>query len=394
MKIFKFFFSDSRKGERAIMKLAPGISIFASLGLIVLYGILVGIMVPGWKNSAKQLWDVAATETRDNIIGIVNSTLEYVQFAARAVPQLEPALSDMMIANVGYDPKMLLRSFAAFNEFSTHRFGSFGFIRKANPAPGRRENAKVSWQIAANYGCPTYMYAYSDELINPAFHGYCGNANGTVEWNRRVYSGTDWGLKPQEVALLDGSIAPSGTFLPIFELLGGFTLTFELAYPQTAPAYAITFAELNLTTLSNHINQKVKLVRGSIAYIFENPSGGMIASTVPDTLIAPNGTRYTAHLNPDSTIRQTATGSASDWIVLSTRRLDVGLNWTVVVAVRDYEIYGGLNHAVTSASLIGLGVLAAVVLILWLGIHCCISRQSIARKEGTELPYSMFEEGQ
>lgn len=378
------------------MKLALGISLLSGAALVILYAILIGVLVSGWKNSAYQLWGVASVQTRDTMMEVVNATLDFVQFAARSVPQMDAALGSKAIGDSGYDPAQLLRNFAAFNELSGYKFGSIGFLMHAKPP--RPMNAKVSWQIANGFGCPTYMYAYSDNSINPAFYGYCGQANGTVDFGRRVYTGVDWGLKPEEQQLLssDGSSKLEGVFLPVFDLLGAFTLTYEVAYGATGP-YAVTFAELDLTTFSNHISSQIDLFSNrSVAYIYETVSGAMIASNVPNTLFnTENNTRYTIRNVPSAAIKDTASslgGGGSAWLVVSTQRAEPGLNWTIVVAVQEPYVYGNMNTSIIIASCASLGVLIFLVTVLWISIHCCVNKQLTAKKAGEPIPYTPFDE--
>lgn len=374
------------------MKLVLAVSLLTTLGMVSLYGILMGVMISGWKKSAGELWNVAAIQTRDSMMEVVNSTLEFVQFAAKSVPQLEPFLGEMKIGDSGFNPAYLLRSFAAFQEKSGYSFGSFGFLMRANSS--LPEGSKVSWQIANGFGCPKYMYAYSDNSINPKFYGYCGLSNGTVDFSNRAYTGNDWGLKPQEIGLLDGTIPSKGIFLPIFDLLGAFTLTYELAYPSDRnPAYAVTFAELDLTTLSNHISNQTNLLNNkAIAYIYESSSGFMIASNIPSTLFAANGTRYTVSNNPSIPIKMTYQGKESGWLSIITERSENGLNWTIVVAVEESEIYGNLNASILAASLISLAVLIVLTVLLCVGIHMCVTKQLYQKKEGKEISYSIIDE--
>lgn len=374
------------------MKLALGVSLLSGAALVILYGIIMGIMVSGWKNSANEIASVASIQTRDTIMEVVNATLDFVMFAARSVPQLDQTLGNKMVPNSNYDPTHLLRSFVAFNELSGYKFGSFGFLMRANPPrPPLGNNAKVSWQIASGFGCPTYMYAFSDNSINPAFYGYCGQANGTVDFSRRAYTGADWGLKPLEQQLLDGTMV--GAFLPVFDLLGAFTLTYEMIYDS----YAVTFAELDLNTLSNHISSQVDLFNNrSVSYIYETTTGALIACNIPNTLFDGNNTRYTINNVPNNAIRETAPTSnfrnTNSWFIVSTTRTEPGLNWTIVVAVRDSYIYGNMNNSIIIASCASLGVLLFLVIVLWISIYCCVNRPLSAKKAGEPLPYTLFDE--
>lgn len=379
------------------MKLALGICLLSGASLVVLYGILVGVMVPKWQASVGQLWNVAAVQTRDGMMEVVNATLQFIQFTARAVPRFDHRSSSTANASAAmpYDPSMLLQSFAALNELSGYRLGSMGFLMRAAPAPSRPPNAKVSWQVANGFGCPTYMYAFSDNTINPQFLGYCGLASGTVNQTVPAYVGTDWGLKPLEVALLDGTLGTTGTFLPIFDLLGSFTLTYESAYKDALTGQsAVSFGEVDLTRLSDHITSQVSLLNGrGIAFIYETASGAMIASTVNGTIFDANHTRYTIFNVTNQSMQDTADGQDNAWLITLTRRTEPGLNWTVVVAARDSDIKGNINDAIVIASVAGLCVLLALVLITWIGIHCCVTRQLRAKREGSvSIPYTIFDD--
>lgn len=367
------------------MKLVLGISLMSGVALVILYAILMGVMVSGWRNSAYEIWSITSIQTRDTMMEVVNATLDFVQFAARSVPQMDQALGNKMIGDSGYDPTQLLRNFAAFNELSGYRFGSFGFLMHAKPS--LPSNAKVSWQIASGFGCPTYMYAFSDNSINPAFYGYCGQSNGTVDFSQRAYTGFDWGLKPQEQELLDGTLGSPGVFLLVFDLLGAFTLTYELIYDS----YAVTFAELDLTTLSNHISSQIEIFNNkSVAYIYETNSGALIASNVPGSLFDENNTRYTIDTVPVVPIRETAKGTNAAWLTVSTRRTEPGLNWTIVVGVQESYVYNNMNTRIIIASCAGLGVLIFLVITLWISIYCCVNKPLNAKRNNEPIPYTIF----
>jgi hypothetical protein len=371
------------------MKLALGVSLIGAFSLIALYAILIGIMVSGWQNSSSQLWSVASDQTIDTMMEVVNSTLDFVEFTARSVPQFDAWAEQGRKDQTPHDPTNLLRAYAAFNEKSIHRLSSFGFLMRANAS--RPSGAKVSWQIASGFGCLRYMYAFSNNDINPAFYGYCGVSNGSVDFSNRAYTGSDWGLKPQEVLLLDTAAAVDGIFLPIFDLLGAFTLTYEQRIVDEANQPIVTFAELDLTRLSNHISQNIDLLNGrALAYIYESTTQALVAyNTLNATLFDPvNGTRYTIEM-----LRRRHQLESSSWIATSTQVVRPGLNWTVVVAVPSEDIYGNMNQSIVIASCISLGVLIVLVGVYWISIHFCVRRQLEAKKRGdSPIPYSVFDE--
>lgn len=376
------------------MKLALGVSLLSGASLVLLYGIVVGVMVPKWQSSVEQLWDVAAGQTYDTMMEVVNSTLSFIQFAARTVPYVNARLP--LNETGGYDPGALFHIFKAFDRESGYRFGSMGFLKRAAPGPGRLPNAKISWQIAKDFRCPLpdYMYAFSDNTINPSFLGYCSLGGEPVNFTTApAYTGSDWGLKPNEVGLLDGTLGPNwtGAFLPIFDLFGAFTLTYEAAWPENA---AVTFAELDLSLFSNHIATSVKLLGGKgIAFIYESGSGAMIASTINVTIFDHEHNRYTIENVTDQRIRDTADGQDTEWLITLTRRIEPGLNWTIVVAARDSDIKGNIRDGVIIASLASLGVLVGIIILSWVGIYFCVARQVYALRESrSDIPYSVFDE--
>lgn len=377
------------------MKLALGLCLLSGSALVVLYGIVVGVMVPKWQASVNQLWDVAADQTRDSMLEVVNNTLAFIQFAARSIPYMGHHLP--LNESGGYNPRPLLHLFSAFDRESSHRFGSMGFLKRAAPGAGRLPNAKVSWQIAKDFRCPTpeYIYAFSDNAIYPSFLGYCDLPSGeSVNLTAApAYTGSDWGLKPTEVALLDGTVYPNapGAFLPVFDLFGAFTLTYEWRWKENA---ALTFAELDLSLFSAHITSSADLLGGKgIAFIYESPSGAMIASTVNTSIFDREHNRYTIENVTDQRIRDTADGNEAGWLITLTHRIEPGLNWTVVVAAQDATIKGNIQDGVVVASVASLGVLVALVLFTWIGIHLCVIRQLKAKNDvslGGSIPYTVF----
>ena len=372
------------------MKLALGVSLVSGFALVILYSIMVGVMIPKWQSSVDQLWNVAAEQTRDSMMEVINSTLAFIQFAARTIPHMGHRLP--LNESGGYNPRPLLHLFTSFDQESAYHFGSMGFLKRAALGAGRLLNAKVSWQIAKDFRCPSpdYMYAFSDNAINPSFLGYCSAENLTTI---PAYTGSDWGLKPAEVGLLDGTLYPTapGAFLPVFDLFGAFTLTYEWRWVANN---ALTFAELDLSLLSAHIATNVDLLGGKgIAFIYESANGALIASTVNTSIFDTEHNRYTVENVTDQRIRDTADGQEPGWLITLTRRTEPGLNWTVVVAARDSTIKGNIRDGVTIASVASLGVLVALVLLTWVIIHVCVIRQLKAKQVSLgSIPYTVFDE--
>lgn len=359
------------------IRLVTGFSISAAIGLVVLFACMIGIFVSGWKNNSIQNWNYASAQTQSNIELVLNASLNAVKFAAKSVPNFEFLLTNKSIPMSGYNPYSLIQMFDAFDQNSNFNYGSMGIMmhhpNKSLP------NAKLSWQIAKGFWCNPYIYAFSDLAINPMFWGYCASTNGTVNYNILSYNESDWGLKPQEKLILDGGL--NETFLPVFNLLEHFTLTFESGYPAgPGPKYAVTFAELDLDAFSNYIAKQVDIMSGKgIAYIFETQTGAMIASNIPSTIVNGTGFRYFTFNSSSYVIQSTfspdnSSTLGSDWIVSRLYRSEPGLDWTIVVAIKYSDVYGDLNYAIMVACLVSMAVLIVLIILLCIGNHFFISK--------------------
>ena len=317
------------------MKLALGISIMCASALIVLYSILIGVLVSGWKTSTNDLWVLSASQTMDTTIQVINSTLNFVEYAAKSVSRFNEHV-----------PIDMLRAFSTMKD-QTPKLTSYGFLMYANASHPLK--SKLEWQITYDAKCSDYMYLFSNNSINPAFYGYCAQANGTVEYDRLVYSGVDWGLTPLDEALLNGTL--SETYV-----LENSTLTYKTTKnnnPNMEPI--VFFSSFDLT----------QLVLPGISYIYDTTDNRLIWSS------------------------KTKNG----YIVKRTRFVRPGLDWTIAVSIKDIDVYGNMEHSVVVASCASLGVLASLVLILWVSIHYCVNRQLLAKQKGDHtIPYTMFDE--
>lgn len=367
------------------MKLRTGFSIWTTFCLVVLFGCVIGIMITGWQNSVTNTWNIASIQTQNNIMQAMNASIDHVKFASRSIPFIEPLISEQNIPDADYDPNRIVRSLDAFNTASGYQLGSFGMLMGKDGAP----DAKLSWQIAIGFGCDSdphegEIYAFSDLSIHPRFIGYCVFKNETIDTSFLAYDAFDWGLKPEEKAILNGDIEE--TFI-LVSLLGQFTLTYEIGYPNyvAGPKYAVTFAELNLQTFSDYLAQDITIMDGKgYAYVFETTTGAMIASTIPDTVVMPNGTRFLTHSSPNEVIANTHEfdSISSDWLVTHANRVEPGIDWTVVVAVRSSDVYGDMYYSILVASMVSLTILIVLIIATFVGAHLWITRpvQNLMRK--------------
>jgi len=320
------------------MKLALGISLMCASALIVLYSILIGVLVPSWKNSANELGTLSASQTMETTLEVINSTLNFVEYAANSVSRFND--------NV---PSDMLRAFSAMKDFSGYQLSSFGFLMHANTShpPG----AKVEWQITHDTKCKDYMYLFSDNSINPAFHGYCAQANGTVNFETPIYTGVDWGLTPLDETLLNGTLKETYVFR-------NSTMIYQRADKNNIGVPMVVFAEFDL----KHFRLP------GVSYIFDTLTKKLIASSWVNN-------------------------TGSPYVLKTSRFIRPGLDWTIEVSIKGIDIYNNMEHSVIVASCASLGVLVALVVILWVSIHCCVNRQLLAKQKGDHtIPYTMFDE--
>jgi|SRR5579885_471620 len=365
------------------MKLSVLSTTWATFCLLAVSGIVLAVLITGWQNNAVENWNYIASEMQDNILQAIHDSLDFLKFASSSPPFIEPLLANLNMPNCCYNPFQLARMFDVYDSESGFTFASFGMLIAAQGRVANltNPNGKLSWQIAKGFGCSDYIYAYSDASINPKFLGHCVDSNGIVSWNDSAYIGGDWGLKPEEASILAGNM--SYTFLPIFNLLGRFTLTHEIGYPTNVigEKYAVIFAEISLQTFSDFISNNVSILGGKgYAYIAETQTSAMIASTynTPQGVVVDSqGNRLSALTSNYSFISDTfqKTGPlVGNWRINTTRYQDQGLDWTITVVVKDSDIYGNMNYRIMVAALICMAVIIIFSALNIIGMMYLLSR--------------------
>lgn len=324
-------------------------------------GSAIGIMYSWWRQTAVNAWRSQANQTQREVQRVLLENLDFVQFATRSISILNPVLPP--------DPTQLIRMLKAYDDASAYTIGSMGAFRRAP----NTTNGKYSWQIAQGFGCPDYIYAYVDSTTPyPAFLGHCTNKTTTaINWTDTAYVGSDYGLKAEEAKIVDGIL--QYTYLPIFNLLTQFTLTF-----QTGTGGSGYFAELNLQSFSSYVANNLT---GNV-YIYETSGGLLVAATGPVVL---NGTRVSAATSPTAFIRETyayalanpstVDGQTGGWRVNTARYTDTGLDWTIVIVTSDWTVYSDL-YTLTGVA-VGISVAVAIVC----AVISAILTGSITRKE-------------
>jgi hypothetical protein len=298
-------------------------------------GITFAILVSAWKENVDALWSTASQTALTSVSLQINAHLDAVEFAAKRVP---------------LDPTLLLGYYVGYRQDPSPKYhiDSLGFLGRGGADP-----AKYSWQIAEYYVCdPQWGYFYSDASIHPQFHGYCANTT-TIDYGTLAYNGTDWGLKPQEELLLDGTL--NDVFLPIASIVGVPTLTYEVARLPY-----VSFADIDLSSLVTFLTTQVNVWNGQgVVTIRDVSTGQRIASNVP----------WSSDVS-----------STAGWYSASFTTQRSGLQWETTVAVRN--IYDNMQWRIGVACGIAVSIAIIFAVIAILLIYLCFRR--------TEQHHSVF----
>lgn len=327
------------------------------VAMLAIFGITVGLLVNGWTESTHQLWNEVSREILSSVQTQIDDHLQTLIFASKNVPyRVQP----------DEDPQALLDYFAAYDTQSGYRYGSMGYLTRATGTT----NGKYSWQIAKYApSCPTfYGYFFANASIYNEFHGYCTVGTTSIDYSNITYNGFDWGLKPEEAQLVDGNITQ--TFLPLFVLLGQTTITHEY---DRGGGY-VSFAELDLGTLTSYVQQNVSVWGGrGVVIIIDNASGNTIATNAPGASLA--------------------TVINSGWYVAGpTRTQYVGLDWSTYVAVPS--IYEDTRAPIVVACVVSAAVVLAIVAATLLVSIMCVARpiERLSKRARGEMVHQEREE--
>lgn len=340
----------------------------------------IGLLQWGSQNQVNHLYDEMVRDLYNGIISYVGQYFDGMKMVSKGVQSIEPLFRTYnMPENGTYDPDPLIRFMSALTE--SYRFESIGIMLKYDVSP----TSKLSWQIAREFGCPEFIYAFSDASFYPSFIGYCGFSNETVSTSL-AYQGTDWGLKPDEVLLMEG--VKNETFLPVFPLLNVMTLTYSTNHRRpNGQVYGLTFAEKSLKTVDNYF-QNLALENNGVAFIFERQSGLMITASVPGqtTTENPDGSARRLEVDKVPNLMISAAGKSilsyygtfantSDYGNIQIGDLLVGVNsyrtngidWIVAIVVPENEIFSAVRHfsavALVTSCLFLVLVIAVVAIV-------------------------------
>jgi len=346
--------------------------------------------------------EVVSGQLAHGVEGAVNQIVYELREAADAVADVEPLVTSCSMPISDYSPQPLVRLFNALSSPS-RPIGSLGIIQVA---PNSSNNGKVSWQVASGYGCQDYMYAYADPANYPTFTGYCYFAsNATPVDTTPDYVGTDWGLKKEERELLVAPRTKAEVFLPVFPLLGYFTLTYERTVScqgQSAP-YAAVFAEQSIAQLDTALRSLTisnDPDNDRIAFILERSTGALVSASeanLTQRLVQDGNNnlqveRVFFQNATDERIKEIARSmepyasnlenlySAQSWnqgrlwVTAVPYQNEAGLNWVLVVAVPQGSFLQTLANASAFSIGLSVGMILIGLLLTFLGVHFLISR--------------------
>lgn len=370
-----------------------------------------------------------AKEKQSNMHDAASALLKTLRDATLSVEYFTPSIQDCLPSEPPLSNRSgetLLRTLGSLPDASPQAEG-WQSIGSMQSSPN---GTKWSWQIAAGFGCPRYMYAYIDGAIAPQFHGYCASlesGESGYRLNRTLaYNGTDWGFKDPEKALLNGTY--DEVLMPVVALLGRLTCTYMRAVTcspadvdrrrhHTPPKpFAITFADRSLYDLDAALSA-LRTNDDGVSFIVERRAGFLVAASVANqtTTTGPGVNEWTnkpeivpqrvgAVNASDPTIvaaMQMVTAAAPDYVLtpdfsapllVTVERFAPmrGVDWLLVVAIPSETIVGQLADAKTKIIVVFLVVIFVSVLLAALGAYACVAlplrRIREALNSGQQLP--------
>ncbi len=377
--------------------------------------VIIAVTATVGRSSAYFSYSAVIEGVQSQVTDAIDKILQPMVLCAETVAQADPTLRICNLpltansSNGGgdlYDPSTLIAIQNGYSETagaaswsSLQSLGILTAYGAQNPTQPEDFTNKESWEVALGFGCPAFIYGYTDASL--AYYGYCAWPNFTIDYSRLAYLGTDYGLAPAEQQLMAGNV--QAIFLPVFDLLGSFSLTYERAYrcnQSEKRAYAATFAEKGLSQLDAAMTT-LQIGLGGRAYVVEASTGLMITASVPGQTFNNKNTtsqRVNASAAPDYLIRQSAQhllasegsfstisgpvhyefdGFAVDARPYSYAPAGASLGWLqiTVIVESDYVAYtrSSVGVAVLASVVTGIGVLVVVGVLL----YSCAKRMSV-----------------
>lgn len=361
---------------------------------IIVGCISIGLLHWGSQNQVDHMYQLSVSEIQRNIQTQVSEYFDVMRMVSSGIDEIEPEFKGLkMPVQGGFDPKNLIRYMNTL--VYRHKFESIGIIVKASLADKR---SKSVWEIAHGFGCPEFIYGRMDDTSNDRYIGQCAGFDGTIS-SAIAYNGSDFGLKPEEQLLLDGTI--SQTFLPIFPLLTINTLTYaKNLRDQNGNVYGFSFAQKGLAMIDEYF-ESIQLGTSGVAYIYERTTSNLVTCSVPKQTSRPdpnsdwNALRVQATDADDSRVSESAKSIVEHFgsleeisvqqnlihngllISVNPYRTDDGIDWIIVTVDQEGEVF----NPVRKYSAIGIGSSAGfmLVMIICATIFSCLFARSFRR---------------
>ena len=280
------------------MRFWVGVLLVLALALLLNDVIVITLMVTVGGSGADSHFSyrTALDGMQNNVREAIDKVLQPMLLAAELVQQTDPLIESCQLLQTNdtangvlFDPEHLI---AIQNTFSNNPLApetllqSVGFI-SASKSVGSGSfdfKNKESWELALHFGCSDYIFGYTDASLN--YYGYCAYPNFTVDYSTVVYNGSDYGLTPDEQALMQGQ--ESAVFLPPFKLNANGQNTMALTYERAfrcvpgGAVYGLVFAEKNFAQLDADMQQLNTYGR---AFVLESQTGLLLTASLPGQTI-------------------------------------------------------------------------------------------------------------
>lgn len=271
--------------------------------IFLIFGIVViAVSYNLSKGKAYLAYPVIINENQNNVQGAINLLFSPMISTALLV---EESNIQMKYCNLPLDSEQFYSDFNYRSLISIMNsqikqnntiMQSIGIISVDNAGSSTPDfSNKISCELALDtfgLGCSDYVYACSDN--SSVFPGFCAFRNGTANLNTTVYVGQDSGLTSAEISLFSNKNIKA-IFLPIFNLLGKFSLTYERSHwcDGDSTAYAVSLAQKNLDQLDDYLST-LSIGRTGVAYIIERDTGLLVSTSTVEQLINSTGGRVLA----------------------------------------------------------------------------------------------------
>jgi hypothetical protein len=274
---------------------------------------IIGAIYSLDKGSAYLAYPDIIQENQNNVQFAVNNLISPMVFTSLLVAQTNlqyqycdlPLTAPEFYSSFDYSPLISLQN--ALLDQNNTVMQSIGIISVQNAGTSSANFInKISCEISLNtfgLNCSDYIYACTN---GTGFVGFCAYSDYTVDLNQLEYTGQDTGLVPTEIQLFN-SKTYQAVFLPIFNLLGEFSLTYERAHRcfGNSMVYATSFAEKNLNELNGYLST-LTIGKTGVAYIVETNTGLLVSTSVNIPLVDVNNSRITPNQAQNKYIKQAA----------------------------------------------------------------------------------------